>query len=217
MFGLNGQSGVLLLSADYVLKSSSKVFEISAIEILNNKYFDVINETKNAIQKKSEAIVKQIRSVDDFNVIVSSVLKARSQKSTNQNSTSSRSHLMIEFGIVGESNGKMAFFDLAGWEDPAGKTIAESQFINKTLLEFNNVLVQVAKKRDTTFSTPLNKLIKPYLTGSSQALMLFHVSNKDAKKGFENIKDVVASCKEKRKSNSREPFECLTNKLRKLE
>lgn len=210
MFGSDGNSGVLSFSVKYILESHAKTIEIFAIELIDKNLFDIINGTKVSIQKISDATLKEIRSVDNFNVIISSVLKARKQYSTNQNATSSRSHLMIGFGIVGESKAKMAFFDLAGWENPNEKNISETKFINGTLSEFNNVLIQVAKKRVATFTSPLGKLIKPYLSTKSDALMFYHVSNEAAKKGFENIKDVVVSGHASKRSHI--PLQNITNK-----
>lgn len=212
MFGLDGP-GILAKSVEFILQSN-EVF-ISAIEILGNKYYDVVSG-HHIEMKESSATKVRIESMAQFNEAQSNIIKARTQKQTNQNLTSSRSHLIIKLNLCSNSQAEMGFIDLAGWEDPKGKDIDETKFINNTLSQLNTVLFHISNNQLATFKTPLLKQMKPYFSESAETLMLYHVSHADAKKGIENIKDVVANFKgEKRKLSSNVLAEIKNKRLAK--
>lgn len=210
MFGVNGEAGILARSTEFFLSQTNDV-SISAIEIFGNKYFDVVGGTRILLDH-SQADRIQINSMSQFNTIQNNIIKARTQKATNQNTNSSRSHLFIKFHSISNPYSSMAFIDLAGWENPEGKVIEETKFINKTLTELNTVLIQIANNRIAIFNSPLLKLLKPYFSGSAKTLMLYHVSNTGAKKGLENIKDVIANIKGEKRKNDRNVLNEIQNK-----
>lgn len=202
-----GNDGILVKSVEVVLESNKK-FEISAIEILRNKCFDVVSGQHRAITDTAQK--ETVCSIAQFKKTQEMIMKARTQKETNQNQTSSRSHLLIKLSLCSKPKAEMAFIDLAGWENPEGKEdIEETRFINKTLSELNAELIHVSNNEVATFSsTPLLKEMKPYFRGMSKTLMLYHISVEGAKKGLENIKDVVANFK----GEQRAAFQELANK-----
>lgn len=162
MFGLNGAGGILARSAEFVLRSNELI--VSAIGILGNKYYDVISGNQISLNESAHPTQKQVQSIEMFNVNHKNILHTRTQKSTNHNAILSRSHLIVKFKLSISSKSEMAFVDLAGWENPDGKEISESKFINKTLTELNTVLMQVSAGKVATFNTPLLKQLKQYFT-----------------------------------------------------
>lgn len=173
---------------------NSKPLSVSFIENFANDFFDLISGKKEKIAKIGEEKNRVLKSACEFDALLKKVLKLRIQKSTDENATSSRSHLLIRF--EDDKNAKLAFIDLAGWESPKGKeNMNETKFINASLTSLNTALEQISKKMIPSFCTPLTRIFKPYLSGSAKTCMLYHVSNAGVKKGLENIKNVVASNK----------------------
>lgn len=206
MFG-KANDGILNRSAEFILRSTP--FQLSAIEMKGINLFDLAEAARKPVIKGIGAIKTTIESVAQFNEMIAKVLKVRSQKATDENHTSSRSHLMLEISI---SCAKIAFVDLAGWENPENKEIEESKFINASLTSLNTVLSQIAKKKIVSFDAPITKWLKDYLRGQC-IIMMYHVKPSAIKKGLENIKEVVATAKtmpEKRKAEA--PLQDITNK-----
>lgn len=199
MFGIENEFGILGLSVERFLRSNA--INISAIEFINKTTFDLVEGKKTELEKRCNPKIKTIRTVEELRVVVKSVLKLRVQKSTNQNFTSSRSHLILVISIEGKS-GRMIFADLAGFESGKGKEdIQETQFINSSLNELNQLLLKVSRNMVVSNgSYPLTNFLNPYLKKSARTLMLYHVLNGSVKKQLENIKDIVPSkTAEKRK------------------
>lgn len=208
MFGNQISAGLLAKSIGYILANYS--INVSVTELIGQEYYD-LTSGKKVFMKEYCSKPAVFDSVVEFNKFVTKMVSIRMQKPTNQNRTSSRSHLMFKFGIEGGiSRGNMAFFDLAGWESPNDKPdIEETKFINSTLTELNGILANIAKNKILFFKSKLSKLFKPYLcTTDSKIIMFYHISNATAKKGIENIKDIVASAK---RMNQR-AFRDITNK-----
>lgn len=169
---------------------------MAVIEVIQNDLFDLSGQMKSKIKQSRMATKTSIESYDQFKVRIDNVLKLRSKKSTDQNLTSSRSHLIIEFSFEG-SSAKLAFVDLAGWENPHNKLdLKETSFINSSLASFNSVLANISQRKIPSFDSSLSKIFKPYLDGKSSVCMLYHVNNSAIKKGLENIKNVVPANKE---------------------
>lgn len=106
---------------------------------------------------------------------------------------------------------KIAFVDLAGWENAKEKEVQETKFINKSLNDLNSNLMNISKGNLVVATTKLTKILKPYIVGNSNVCMLYHISKKNFKKGLENIKDVVASTKIMKREN-RSPLANIANK-----
>lgn len=192
MFGNERQAGLLARSIAFIL--NAKPLSVSFVENIANEFFDLISGKKEKISKIGEEKKRALKSASEFDILLTQILKLRTQKSTDENATSSRSHLLISF--EDGKNGKLAFIDLAGWESPNGKeNINETKFINASLTSLNTALEHITKKMTPSFCTPLAKMFRPYLSQSAKTCMLYHVSSAGAKKGLENIKNVVASNK----------------------
>lgn len=211
MFGAGDHIGIIGRSVELILES--KFFTISIVENIGNDLFDIISGSKIKISTIDGANGILIRSASAFNQLLVQMLKIRSQKSTNQNETSSRSHLIFNLRLEGDTNGKLTFVDLAGWESPNNKdNLNETIFINSSLTSLNTVFEKISKKQPPSYDSTLAKFFKPYLTSTSKICMLYHVSKDDVKKGFENVKNIVASNKEVKRRRS--PFRDISNELK---
>lgn len=171
--------------------------QASAIEVINKEFLDLTHGTID------EPKVKKVNSPDEFEAFVQQVTSLRVQKPTNQNHTSSRSHLIIFLTSKENPKGRIVFADLAGFENPKDKeNMNETKFINSSLMQLNQVLLSISRKQVPNYNAnPLTLFLKPYLSSNSRTLMLYHVSKESLKKGLEYIKDIVASHKDtKRKA-----------------
>lgn len=213
MFGTQNSTGIIVRSAEYVLTAGH--IKVSVIEVIDKKYYDLNCSVKKILNANESPTPKLINSLADFISFVAKFRKMRCQKSTDQNSTSSRSHLIVKFQYSSHSEADMVFIDLAGWESPRGKeNVEETKFINSTLTELNTALLKVSKNMVPTFNTPLLKLLKPYFSGASKTMMLYHVSNTAIKKGLENIKDVVGSNKTEKRPHSTPLSDMINKRIR---
>lgn len=192
MFGGKENKGLLFLAAEYLLSKVNEL-KVTAVEIKDNKIFDVSHKRSDSLSKRIDANRVMINTSEELNSFLRNILKARTQKETDQNSTSSRSHLIVEFE---NASANLAFVDLAGFESVKGKVNPhETQFINTTLTELNNILMKKSRQEVPTFTSVLSKELKPYLTGTCQSIMFYHVKRDTLKKALEVIKDVVACSK----------------------
>lgn len=208
MFGNGNQFGILVRSVDFIL--NVKPVSVSIVEITADNFFDLLDGKMKKIIHFGQEKKQILNSVDDFNALLMKVLKLRAQKSTNENKTSSRSHLMIRF--EDDKQSKLTFFDLAGWECAKEKEdVKETQFINSTLTSLNTAMEKIANKKPASFDTNLAKVFKPYLIGPGKTCMLYHLSRVGAKKGLENIKKVIASSKSAQEQ-LKKPLMDITNR-----
>lgn len=203
---------ILSLSTKYLLEQSPDPLKITAVEIKDNKIFDVGSDGQTLL-KWIDATQVLIHTLDEFSSFVKNILTHRTQKATDQNSTSSRSHLIVK--IDRGLSASIAFVDLAGFESPKAKeNHAETQFINSTLTELNNVLIKVSRQETPTCSSMLTKILKRYLT-NSQTIMLYHVKKIALKKGLETIKDVVA-CNKAAKRRKSPVLQSIENNMKRI-
>lgn len=191
MFGFENEAGILRQSVLEMLKHGTLV--LSAIEITYKECFDLITGIKVPIDKMTTN-TEHVRSTVEFDQVVQNVLSLRDQKRTNQNATSSRSHLIIKISIKGKPN-CIVFGDLAGFENGKNKeNIPETQFINSYLSGFNQLMLSLARNKVPNFkANNLTSFLQPYL--NSNTLILYHVSKKSLKTGLETMKNTVASQK----------------------
>lgn len=212
MFGVNGSIGILGRSVEFLL--NKKRINATVIEMTENDLFDLGNGNKETLHNTGSLI--SIGSMAEFDELVSKVLKVRSQKKTNQNNTSSRSHLIFKLSFEDNTRGQIAFIDLAGWENPDQKNINETKFINSSLTSLNTLMANIAQKKVVTFDSKLTKLLKPYFTAQKKCIciLMYHVSNTGIKKGLENIKNVIPSAQIKTMTLKRKPLEPIENLLK---
>lgn len=173
MFGNGVDAGILRKSVEFLLKASTD-FSIQIVEIHEEKIYDCVNADKvDVTLAAKQPLSIQINSLEQFDEVLDTALKNRTQKATNQNHTSSRSHAIIKI-FRNESKNGLLFADLAGFESQQGKdNQSESRFINNSLLELNKVLLSVSKNGDPVCTTALTKYFKPYFKGD--VIMFYHI------------------------------------------
>lgn len=186
MFGTQNAYGILNRSIESILNTSAPI-NVSVVEMIGTNMYDLCDTTKTKLDKTEPKIIS-MAEMQDFNALVAKVQSIRAQKETDQNPTSSRSHLMFYFS--NNQGGKMAFVDLAGWENPKNKNIIETKFINGTLSSLNELFISIAKNTRPSSKTQLTTELKPYLIDSKVCIM-YHVNKRAIKSGLENIKGAV--------------------------
>lgn len=124
MFGTKNAYGILNRSIELILNKSAPI-NVSVVEMIGINMYDLCDKTKKLDKKKPKIIF--MGEIQDFNALVAKVQCSRAQKETDQNLTSSRSHLMFYFS--NNQGGKMAFVDLACWENPKNKTLLKPSLL----------------------------------------------------------------------------------------
>lgn len=207
MFGDKHDVGVLQLAAAHILTLNK--INLTVIELIDKNKYDLVDGAKIKLENQQPK-VKSIQTVDEFQLLLQNVISIRSQKPTNQNDTSSRSHLIFILTAEDKHN-EIVFADLAGFESARDKeNMDETKFINSTLSHLNHVMLNLSRNRIPDYgANELTKLLKPYLQKAAHTLMLYHLSQKTIKTGLEYIKDIVPTRKdEKRNGNtSMKPFQ----------
>lgn len=202
MFGFNQNTGVMSWSGAYILSKFS--FQATAIEVADKHIFDLTTGVKVQMEKMNKPAERKINTPEEFDAFSDQMTRIRLQKATNQNQTSSRSHLIFVLTAQNNPKSQILFADLAGFENSKGKeNLSETKFINTTLMELNQVLLSVSRREIANYNAnALTSFLKPYLSSNSQTVMFYHVSKESIKKGLEYIKDIVASHKapQKRKA-----------------
>lgn len=192
MFGKDESVGLLCRSGEYILESTA-VIMVTAFEVSAKGCFD-LTDKRVAMTGKITPKAKEISSINELKRLIDCVNGNRSTAPTNQNAGSSRSHLFIVLS-AGDSKSKMAFIDLAGFENPNEKDSDESKFINSTLSDLNSLLRSVTNKQVLTVSSS-NKMaihLKQFLIAPSQTMIFYHINNDAPKKGLSYITDIATS------------------------
>lgn len=200
MFGFNGNIGILQASAEYILERGH--ISVSVIEFQSENVYDLGNGKKVTMTKGYIPSHSVIQTGNEFKHLISNATKLRSHAETNQNKTSSRSHLMVTIKYVtGPSAGKILFADLAGAEaahDP--ERIGETNFINSSLNGLNQIFMNLSRGLIINYSANnLTKFLREYLQPTSSTIMLYHLRNDAIQKGLELIKDYAALTTEKKR------------------
>lgn len=198
MFGANELKGLLVRSGEFILESST--FHVSAFEFTEKGCFDLI-ENKILLDEPIQSKKRYIRSLEDFERFSEHIKDNRTEKPTNQNANSSRSHMFIILSI--NDNSKMVFVDLAGFESLKEKVDSdETIYINKTLSDLNALLMNITKNNNfnPTKSNKMLTFLKPFLTQPNKTVIMYHMNNAEPKKGLEYIKDVASSSRELKRS-----------------
>lgn len=193
MFGAADKLGILHRSVNHLLETNNSIC-LKVIEIVGEEAYDLLDDGTKLVEHATEKIVQ---SIVDFLQIVSVISSHRKQKQTDQNVTSSRSHLFITLKIDSLAVNELVMVDLAGFERPKGKENgSESLFINSSLSHLNNVLMNIARNQVVNYKLcALTKLLQPHLSASSRTIMFYHLAPHSVKKGLEYIKDIAASNK----------------------
>lgn len=143
MFGFENNVGTLRQSVLEILKFGT--INLTVNEIIDKDCFDLITGIKIPMKTDMKSNAKHVQTSDQFDQILQQVLALRSQKSTDQNATSSRSHLLVKISLKDKSN-CIVFADLAGFENPKNKeNHSETVFINSSLSGFNQIMLSIAR------------------------------------------------------------------------
>lgn len=197
MFGNGEDVGILRRCAAFLVQSSVE-FSVEMFEIVEGQIFDCSGMEKAKLSAQNKASKINIESIEQFNGVLELALTHRTQKATNQNATSSRSHAIIQISIGG-SGGNLLFADLAGFESIEGKdNRSETVSINSSLLEVNKVLLCYVKDQTPICTTPLTKCLRPYFDGD--LVMFFHIkaqSKEIVKSSLRHIQELAVAVKSK--------------------
>lgn len=194
MYGHEIDIGILKRCIGYLLNASHKI-SFQMVEIYESKIFDCIDSKKADVTSGNGIKASKIciESSEHFDATLKSALQNRTQKSTNQNQTSSRSHAITKIMLDG-LQGCLLFADLAGFENIEGKeNRQETLFINQSLLELNKVLVAISKKETPVYTSALTKFFRPQFI-DGDIVMLYHLNAKsieDIKRGLGYIKELT--------------------------
>ncbi|KAI1639912.1 P-loop containing nucleoside triphosphate hydrolase protein [Biscogniauxia mediterranea] len=193
--------------------------EVSVIEIYLDNVYDLVQEPaegqKVAI-RMDQAEYIPINSAAEAETLLDNATKIRATSSTNYNSDSSRSHLILTFRIrrgaltgtqKGQfTTGRLNLIDLAGSERSAsqklgGQQLQEGIAINQSLTSLNRAITALAKGTQISYDTALIRALRPSLSRGCQTLLLVMVSPlkrditvslQTLEKGYEATKALLA-------------------------
>ncbi|KAI0600134.1 P-loop containing nucleoside triphosphate hydrolase protein [Biscogniauxia sp. FL1348] len=193
--------------------------EVSVIEIYLDNVYDLVQEPaegqKVAI-RMDQAEYIPINSAAEADTLLDNATKIRTTSSTNYNSDSSRSHLILTFRIrrgaltgtqKGQfTTGRLNLIDLAGSERSAsqklgGQQLQEGIAINQSLTSLNRAITALGRGTQISYDTALIRALRPALSRGCQTLMLVMVSplKRDVtvslqtlEKGYEATKALLA-------------------------
>lgn len=212
MMGGKLDSGLICRSVRFFLQSMPDYYKLKAnfCEVYNEQLNDLLKEnspdskpisiyssigvTGAKVEKVTGLLTIEIESDSHFNRTLEKVNERRKMSATARNSTSSRSHAVIEFEIEGQFVNsddqkivsRLMFFDLAGCENTndhlqhmsSGNTQNEMTNINKSINNFQTV-IESLKNGDPApdfRSSKLTRLLKPCLTTNTKTLMITTIS-----------------------------------------
>ena len=158
------------------LVEHKKPFNLSIVEIYNEKIKDLLSGQTNVAMRNNQPLTKTVRQISESQEI-KDVLAAvrRFTASTAMNQRSSRSHVLYTVEPVSAApSGKEIRFqlvDLAGSEkvsrtEATGDRLEEAKSINKSLLALSNAVRSLAAEgvRGNFRDSKLTSLLKPSLT-----------------------------------------------------
>jgi hypothetical protein len=167
--------------------------EVSAIEIYLNRVYDLLSNNNQAMRMRTHTIDKTLMQLDqeicelhprekyepccklkDFEEVLQRVEAVRAQGSTNMNSRSSRSHLILTLAVrrtveitgVSQHRSKLILVDLAGNErDSARQGKHDETSLAMQGIHVNTSLLALGKSTGTGLyrTSSLTRLLKGYL------------------------------------------------------
>ncbi|KAI0834095.1 P-loop containing nucleoside triphosphate hydrolase protein [Hypoxylon sp. FL0890] len=183
----------LALMFDTAEKTTGYKYSISmsVVEIYVDKTYDLLREPVGGdkVQTRLEqAKFVSLTSIAAANEIIEFAMDERVTSSTEKNSDSSRSHLILTFRIdkVGpepgqDTTGFLYLVDLAGSERSAaggaqGTQLQEGIKINKSLMSLNLAITALGKGTSVSYDTDLTRALRPVLCQGSKTLMFVMIS-----------------------------------------
>lgn len=186
----------IFLRAAQLDKAETVEVRIGALEIYNNKVFDLLRNKKVSLMSSAGSTIitggTQIRvtNAKEAKAAIKGGIKMRRTAATNMNKNSSRSHFVTLLTIV-RYNSETAMFrasqlyivDLAGSERATktgtnGERLAEAGKINQSLLTLGVCIDKIlANKRHVPFrDSNLTRLLQNSLGGSSLCSVIINIS-----------------------------------------
>lgn len=192
-----GHEGLIYLSMDYLFGKIPQL-HASCIEYYDGKFKDLLHGFSCLKKTKIhdiEALMAAVETPDDMHNIMKHSLGARITRATNQNTYSSRSHVITIFSSPTLTN-HLLFVDLAGNECSDGKeNVPETCMINKSLAQLNRVLLahsrgQFIPYRENVFT----QFLQPFFT-KRKVVVFYHATNATFENDLFSIQDIVGAKK----------------------
>ncbi|KAF0928900.1 hypothetical protein E2562_010750 [Oryza meyeriana var. granulata] len=215
MVGTHSDPGLMVLSFrtifDLVKKDDSKdTFEVSCsyLEVYNEVIYDLLEKSSGHLELREDPehgiMVAGLRSIkvhsaDKILELLNIGNSRRKTESTEANSTSSRSHAVLEITVKRKQKGqygsqvlrgKLALVDLAGSErasetNNSGQKLRDGANINRSLLALANCINALGKQNKKGLAyvpyrnSKLTRILKDGLSGNSRTVMVATVSPAD--------------------------------------
>ncbi|KAL5218323.1 hypothetical protein ABZP36_019007 [Zizania latifolia] len=215
MVGTHSDPGLMVLSFrtifDLVKKDdSSDTFEVSCsyLEVYNEVIYDLLEKSSGHLELREDpehgimvAGLRRIKvhSADKILELLNIGNSRRKTESTEANSTSSRSHAVLEITVKRKQKGqygsqvlrgKLALVDLAGSERASetnnyGQKLRDGANINRSLLALANCINALGKQNKKGLAyvpyrnSKLTRILKDGLSGNSQTAMVATISPAD--------------------------------------
>ncbi|KAB2617620.1 kinesin-like protein KIF19 [Pyrus ussuriensis x Pyrus communis] len=216
MVGTQDDPGLMVLSLhtifDLIKKDkSSDEFEVtcSYLEVYNEVIYDLLEKSSGHLELREDpeqgVIVAGLRcikvqSADKILELLNLGNSRRKTESTEANTTSSRSHAVLEIKVKRKQRnkyrnqvmrGKLALVDLAGSErasetNSGGQKLRDGANINRSLLALANCINALGKQQKKGLAyvpyrnSKLTRILKDGLSGNSQTIMVATVSPVDS-------------------------------------
>ncbi|CAF2087308.1 kinesin-like protein KIN-8B [Brassica rapa] len=213
MVGTRSDPGLMVLSLNTIFDmikcdKSSDDFEVtcSYLEVYNEVIYDLLEKSSGHLELREDPeqgiVVAGLRSIKVYSAdrileLLNLGNSRRKTESTEMNSTSSRSHAVLEIAVKRRQNnqnqvvrGKLALVDLAGSERAAetnngGQKLRDGANINRSLLALANCINALGKQHKKGLAyvpyrnSKLTRILKDGLSGNSQTVMVATVSPAD--------------------------------------
>lgn len=215
MVGTKDDPGLMVLSLHTIFDliktdKSSDEFEVtcSYLEVYNEVIYDLLERSSGHLELREDPeqgiIVAGLRcikvhSADKILELLNLGNSRRKTESTEVNSTSSRSHAVLEIAVKRKQRnkyrnqvmrGKLALVDLAGSErasetNSGGQKLRDGANINRSLLALANCINALGKQQKKGLAyvpyrnSKLTRILKDGLSGNSQTVMVATISPAD--------------------------------------
>jgi hypothetical protein len=157
-----------------LLQHSDKNFAVSFLEVYMDNYHDLHTNT-NLYASASKIEKIPVVNVDQFDKQLHNAIKNRRTDATNQNTKSSRSHMIVTFYIQDAARAsKLSFVDLAGLENSeAAKGAKQSKEAGKIRVELSAITNQLRTLKETNMKDGTKKKLS---FGSTRVLRVLRDS-----------------------------------------
>ncbi|XP_057960270.1 kinesin-like protein KIN-8B [Malania oleifera] len=215
MVGTQDDPGLMVLSLHTIFDliktdSSSDDFEVtcSYLEVYNEVIYDLLEKSSGHLELREDPeqgiVVAGLRcikvhSADKILELLNLGNSRRKTESTEANTTSSRSHAVLEINVKRKRKnkyrhqiikGKLALVDLAGSErasetNSGGQKLRDGANINRSLLALANCINALGKRQKKGLAyvpyrnSKLTRILKDGLSGNSQTVMIAAISPAD--------------------------------------